>query len=172
MYCRHNIRKRATTCGSTATRPKAARDPRRCVKKMINEILNHRKILSFTIHEKDNCSLSLSSGYSLSIECLVRFVGGNNVFACANDHGHQFGLSVPFDSENKIQKAIANQEIADIEFNKSTGDLNLYFSSGVLQIICNSAGYENYQINGPDGLLIIIHGGKQLDTQPANTADR
>jgi hypothetical protein len=128
---------------------------------MIKEILNHRRIVSFSIHEKDNCGLALSGGYVLSIGCLVRFVGGENIFVCANDHGHLFGLTAPFDAEIKIQKAIENQEITDIEFNKNTGDLKLYFSSGVLQLICNSAGYENYVIDGPNDLCIVIHGGKQ-----------
>jgi hypothetical protein len=128
---------------------------------MMKEILNHRRILSFSIHEKDNCVLALSDSYTLSIECLVRFVNDKNIFICANDHGHVFGLKTPFDAESEIKKAIENKEIKDIEFNSNTGDLTLYLESGSLQIICNSTGYENYQLNGPDGLLIVINGGKQ-----------
>jgi len=127
----------------------------------MKEILNHKRILSFSIHEKDNCTLALSDGYSLSIECLARFVNDENIFICANDHGHAFGLKTPFDAESQIKKAIENKDIKDIEFNSNTGDLTLYLESGSLQIICTSAGYENYQLDGPNDLLIAIHGGKQ-----------
>jgi hypothetical protein len=128
---------------------------------MIKKILNHRRVISFSIHECNNCGLALSDGYALSIGCLVRFEGKENNFICTNDHGHKFGLTAPYDAEVKIKEAIENKEIKDIEFNMNTGDLNLYFDSGILQLISNSGGYENYQIDGPNDLLIVIHGGKQ-----------
>jgi hypothetical protein len=127
---------------------------------MTKEILIHRRIISFSIHE-NYCALALSGGYILSIECLVRFVGENNIFICASDHGHKFGLDAPFDAEKKIAAAIENKEINDINLNPDTGDLNIHLASGVIQVICNSSGYENYKIDGPDNLLIVIHGGKQ-----------
>ncbi len=128
---------------------------------MIKENLQYKRVISFSIHGKGTCALALSGSYTISIECLVRFVDNKNIFICANDHGQLFGLKNPFDAESKIKKAIENKEIKDIEFNKNTGDLNLHFDTGVFQIICNSAGYENYQVNGPDNLLTVVHGGKQ-----------
>lgn len=127
---------------------------------MIKDILNHKSVHSFSINDNGNCVLSLSGGYNLSTECLVRFIGGNN-FICNSDHGQKFGLAVPFNAESKINEAIAKQQVTDIKFDNYTGDLEIYFPTGILQIICNSAGYENYQLNGPDELLIVVHGGKQ-----------
>lgn len=127
---------------------------------MIEEILNHRQILDFSIHE-NYCALSLSGGYNLSIECLVRFIGDGDLFVCANDHGEPFGLNTPFNAEDQIRQQIKNKEVTSVKFDKNTGDLNIICSSGVLQITCNSVGYENYQINCPNSLLFVVHGGKQ-----------
>ncbi len=128
---------------------------------MIEKILKNKEINNFSILENNFCTLSLSDGYSITTECLVRFTGKNNEFICTTDHGHQFGLEGPFDAEKTIKKLIDNNNILEIEVNQNTGDISLFLESGVFQIICNSSGYECYQINGPNNLIIVGHGGKQ-----------
>lgn len=131
---------------------------------MITTILNNKRIIDFSIQEKNFCILSISDGYTITTECLVRYVGENNEFLCAEDHGHKFGLSSPFDAEKNIKELIKDKEIKKIDINQATGDIDIFLDSGVFQIICNSSGYECYQVNGPDNLTIIGHGGNQKDT--------
>ncbi len=128
---------------------------------MIEKILKNRSIIDFAIREFNFCSLSLSDGYSISTQSLARFVGKHDAFICVEDHGHKFGLDHPFDAEKAIKELIQNKTIQKINLNRDTGDLNLFIESGVFQIICRSAGYEAYQINGPNNLIIVAHGGKQ-----------
>ncbi len=131
---------------------------------MITTILTNKRIINFTIQENNFITLSISDGYTITTESLVRFIGGNNEFVCTEDHGHKFGLNSPFDAEKNIKDLIKEKEIKKIELNQATGDIDIFIDSGIFQIICNSSGYECYQVNGPDNLTIIGHGGNQNDT--------
>jgi hypothetical protein len=88
-------------------------------------------------------------------------VGSNGDFISSQDHGQMFGLTGPYDAAAKINKAIKSKEIKEVNLTEDTGDLTLIVESGRLEIICNSVGYECYQINGPDNLIIIGRGGNQ-----------
>jgi len=70
---------------------------------MIENILENRQVVDFSIREHNYCTLSLSDEYSISIECLVRFVGKDDNIICANDNVQEFGLGNPFDAEEKIK---------------------------------------------------------------------
>jgi hypothetical protein len=128
---------------------------------MIAQIIENKIVVNFSIRESNFCSLVLSGGYSITTESVVRFVGKNDNFICAHDHGHKFGLNRPFDAESKLKELLQNQSIRKVDLNIDTGDLNLFLDSGIFQIICDSSGYECYQINGPKNFIIIVHGGKQ-----------
>jgi hypothetical protein len=127
---------------------------------MIEKLLRNRTIIDFIIREYNSCSLSLNDGYSISTQSLFRFVGKND-FICVEDHGHKFGMDQPYDAEKAIKELIQNKTISKINFNNDTGDLNLVLETGTLQIICRSAGYEAYQIDGPNNLIMVVRGGKQ-----------
>jgi hypothetical protein len=71
-----------------------------------------------------------------------------------------FGLPAPFDAECAIQKQITGRKINKVTLGENTGDLTLFFDTGRLEIICNSSGYESYQIYGPENLIIIGRGGE------------
>lgn len=105
--------------------------------------------------------MPLSDGYAISAETQCRFVGKEGDFICSQDHGQKFGLAEPYDAAAEINKAIKGREIRDVEVNEETGDLTLFFDAGRLEIICCSAGYESWQINGPDNLIIIGRGGRE-----------
>ena len=128
---------------------------------MIREIIKGKIIIEFEILEHGFCSVSLSDGYAVSAETLCRFVGENGDFISSQDHGQMFGLAEPYDAEVKINKAIKGKEIKEAILTEDTGDLTFVVESGRFEIICNSAGYECYQINGPDNLIIIGRGGNQ-----------
>jgi len=105
--------------------------------------------------------MPLSDGYAVSAETLCRYVGRDGAFISSQDHGQQFGLAKPFDAAEKISTAIIGKEIKEVIFSEVTGDLTLVVEGGQLEIICNSAGYECYQINGPGNLIIVGRGGNQ-----------
>jgi hypothetical protein len=128
---------------------------------MIREIIKGKKIIEFEIFEHGFCSISLSDGYAISAETLCRFVGGSGDFISSQDHGQMFGLAEPYDAAEKINKAIKDKEIKEAKLTEDTSDLTLVVESGRLEIICNSAGYECYQVNGPDNLIIVCRGERQ-----------
>lgn len=127
----------------------------------MKEIIKGKIILGFEILEYGFCSISLSDGYAISMETLCRFVGGNGDFISSQDHGQMFGLTEPYDAAGKMNKAIKGKEIRDAHLSEDTGDLMLTIDGGRLEIICNSAGYECYQIHGPDNLIIVGRGGNK-----------
>jgi len=129
--------------------------------KMMKELLECKTILGFEILEHGFCTLPLSGGYAISAETLCRFIGQNGEFVSTQDHGQMFGLVEPYDAAEKINRAIKGKEIKETNLTEDTGDLTLVVDGGRLEIICNSAGYECYQVNGPDDLIIIGRGGRQ-----------
>jgi hypothetical protein len=128
---------------------------------LIQDLIKGRKIINFSILEHGFCSMPLSDGYSISIETLCRFVGLNGEFIASNDQGHLFGLSAPFDASVEMSKAIKGKTIQKVLFSKDTGDLVLALDCGRFEIVCSSAGYECYQLNGPDGFIVVVLGGRQ-----------
>ncbi len=120
------------------------------------------KYLGFEILEHGFCSITLSGGYSISTETLFRFIRQNGEFISTQDHGHRFGLTVAYDAADKIEKAIKGKEIIKADLAEDTGDLTLVVDGGRLEIICNSAGYECYQLNGPGNLIIVGRGGNTI----------
>lgn len=129
--------------------------------KMMKKILEGKTLLGFEILEHGFCSLPLSGGYAISAETLCRYVGENGEFITSQDHGQMFGLTEPYDAAEKINKAIKGKEIKKANFAEDTGDLTLIVDGGRLEILCNSTGYECYQVNGPDELIIVGRGGRQ-----------
>jgi hypothetical protein len=128
---------------------------------MIQEIIKGKKVIEFEMLEHGFCSISLSDGYAVSAETLYRFVGENGDFISSQDNGQMFGLAEPYDAAAKINKAIKGKAIKEVNLAEDTGDLTLVVDGGRIEIICNSAGYECYQVNGPENLIIVGRGGKQ-----------
>jgi hypothetical protein len=128
---------------------------------MIQDLITGKTILDFAMFEQGFCSISLSAGHSISIETLCRFVGLNGEFISSQDHWQLFGLSAPFDASAEISKSIKGKVIQDVQFSKETGDLVLFVDGGRLEILCSSAGYECYQLNGPENATIVVRGGRQ-----------
>ncbi len=67
-----------------------------------------------------------------------------------------------YDAADKIEKAIKSKQIIKADLAEDTGDLTLVVDGGHLEIICNSAGYEYYQLNGPGNLIIVGRGGNTI----------
>lgn len=125
----------------------------------IADILTGRIVQEFTIGEHGSSTVVLTGGVSLTHESLLRYIRQSGVFVSAEDHGQQFGLPTPYDAETEIRDRIVGRPIKRVEVAKETGDLFLRFDEGRIEIICTSAGYEAYQIHGPDNLIMVGRGG-------------
>lgn len=135
---------------------------------MIEKLITGRAVVDFRILEHGLCSLPLDGGYSLTIETLCRFVGRNGEFISFQDHEQLFGLPAPFDASIEISKAIKGKTIQKVRFAEATGDLTLIFEVGRLEIVCCSAGYECYQINGPKNIIVVRGGSRRPSNQRVN----
>jgi len=139
---------------------------------MISKLLKDKTVADFSILENNFCSLPLNDGYGLGIECLCRFIGDDGAFFSVDDHGQQFGLPAPFDAASEIKKRIKGKKIARVSLEEDTADLTLHFEGGRLELICNSSGYECYQLSGPDNFLLVERGGQSKPTEPIAAANR
>ena len=125
----------------------------------LGQLLTNRTVERFTIGDHGVSSLAISGGYLLSQGSLLRYVGNPGIFISSMDHKHQFGLPAPYDAEQDIHSRIAGKTIRRVEIAPGTGDLTLHFDDGRVEIICTSAGYEAYQICGPDNFIMVGRGG-------------
>jgi len=134
----------------------------------IVDILINCTVEGFSIGEHGVCSITLSGGISLTQESLLRYVG-SGVFISAEDHLQQFGLPAPYDAEKDIRGRIVGKVIRRVEIARDTGDLTLTLDDGRIEIICTSAGYEAYQVYGPDNLIMVGRGGCEEISEPDAT---
>jgi hypothetical protein len=126
---------------------------------IIADLLSNRTIERFAILEHGVCSLTITGGYALNQESLLRYVGKDGTFISSFDHKHRFGLPAPFDAERDIREKIEGKVIRRVEVSSETGDLNLWIDDGRIEIICTSRGCEAYQLYGPENLIIVGRGG-------------
>ena len=131
----------------------------------IVEILTNRTVEGFAIGEHGFCSITFSGGVSLTQESLLRYVGQSGVFISAEDHRQQFGLPAPYDAEQDIRSKMVGKVIRRVEIARDTGDLTLNLEDGRVEIICTSAGYEAYQVCGPNNLIMVGRGGCEEDSE-------
>ena len=130
------------------------------------DILTKRTVSNFTVHEHGHCVVSFAGDYSLSFECLGRFVGHDGEFHTTRDHGHQFGMAQPLDVARTIGEKIEGRVIEKALVRDDTGDICLHFSTGILEVICDSSGYEAYQLSGPNDFRVVGRGGQKESNQP------
>jgi hypothetical protein len=106
---------------------------------------------------------------SLRIHFFGKYIGKSGDFISVEDHQQQFGLSSPYDAEQNIQDKIVGKEIKRVEWSSETGDLTLVLDDGRIEIICTSAGYEAYQLYGPDNLIMVGRGGSKEMSEPVDS---
>lgn len=139
---------------------------------MLSQILTGKTVLSVEILDHGFCSVALSEGFHLSFESLGRFIGTDGTFITTQDHGHRFGLSTPFDAAAHMKERLKGRKIERVTVRSDTNDLILWFSSGSLEVLCTSSGFEAYQVRGPQNLIVVARGGKEEPNQsPELTAE-
>lgn len=138
----------------------------------IKQQLLGRTIESFTINERNHCGITISGGFTLCTESLVRYLGADGYFLTVEDHQQQFGLPSPIDAQKEIESRIKKKEIIDVSIDMGTGDLRISLTDGFIEAIATSSGYEHFQLEGPNSLMIGM-GGKQTTEQGAcHNADK
>ena len=124
----------------------------------ISLIIN-RSVESVERWEALPCVVKLSGGYRIQIEGLWRLLCDGALTRTSEDDGQRFGLSQPVDAIAELSKAIIGRTVDSIEVDAGTADLTLSFGRTVLQAISTSAGYEAWQVNGPEGTVAVGQGG-------------
>jgi len=110
--------------------------------------------------EHSHCLIGLSDSYSLGCGSLLRYIGNDGVFITNQDHGQWFGLGEPYNAESEIENRIKGKIIKSVAMRAETGDLELRVDDASIEVICSSLGYENWQLDGPNGFIMARHGGK------------
>jgi hypothetical protein len=121
---------------------------------MVDHLLTNRSINNFEIWDH-SCSVGMDGGYSLNCGSLLRYVDNDGKFITSADHGHKFGLPDVYDAQDKIGCRIKGKLIESVEINKATADLTLFLDDARLELLCSSVGYENWQLYGPDGFVVV-----------------
>lgn len=124
----------------------------------IAQLLN-RTVESVERWEALPCVVKLSGGYRLQIEGLWRLLSDGTLTRTSEDEGQRFGLPVAVDSISELSRALVGRTIGSAEVVPGTADLILSFGHHVLQAISTSAGYEAWQVEGPEGTVVVGQGG-------------
>jgi len=126
---------------------------------MVSDLLTNRVIERFEIWEYSYCSIRIEGGYALACESWLRYAGKDGAFITNQDHGQSFGLTKPYDAANEIENRIRGKVIQSVEVRIDTGDVTLHLDDGRVELLCSSNGYENWQLYGPNGFVIVGHDG-------------
>jgi hypothetical protein len=130
---------------------------------MIERLLADRSIESFQICEHWS-SVGIEGGYAVGCGALLRYIGKDRVFITNEDHGQLFGLGAPYNAESEIESRTRGKVIKSAEIELDTGDLTLRLEDGCIEIVCSSVGYENWQLSGPNGFVMVGYGGGRTVT--------
>jgi hypothetical protein len=105
------------------------------------------------------CVVQLSGGYRLQIEGLWRLLADGNLACTGEDDGQFFGHMSPVDAISVLSVGLIGCPLHSVEVVPGTADLILGFGRHVLQVVSNSAGYEAWQVEGPQGTVAVGQGG-------------
>ena len=110
-------------------------------------------------------AFDLGQGWDIAVSCHWRLVSNEGIAVTDEDDGQWFGLSEPVNSAARANDLIEGATIMSAEVDRLTADLSLSFSNGFrLDLIANSAGYENWQCSystgDGSGTAIALGGGE------------
>jgi hypothetical protein len=101
-----------------------------------------------------------AGGVSIVAGCHWRLVNGNRLIVTDQDNGHWFGHGKPVDAAAVVQLELNDTSVSEVEFSQIS-DLVLGFTNGLaLQVLVSSAGYENWNVYGPDDSHTFAIGGE------------
>jgi hypothetical protein len=96
-----------------------------------------------------------SGALNFQVGCLWRLIVLGRIAITGEDHGQQFGLPAPVDCVKVLRQHVIGASVTDVKVRTGTLDVSLEFGTGtILEVIPNSAGYEAWQLNGRDILIV------------------
>ncbi len=116
-------------------------------------LLGHR--LDDVVKHDFTWEFIFSERHRLQVESLWRLVVSGRLLVTSEDHGHQFGLPARVDCLSELRQQIIGATIENVRVRSGTIDITLDFGSErILEVITTSAGYEAWQVGGPDVLIV------------------
>jgi hypothetical protein len=101
--------------------------------------------------------------FSVSVECLWRVTDANRIVVTSEDQDQRFGLPEPIDAARRARLAIGDNPVVDVKLRGPARDLLIVFANGaMLEVLPNSAGYENWHFFAEDGREGRVLGGGSL----------
>lgn len=97
-----------------------------------------------------SAQIKLSDGTFVRVD-YWRLLINNKAGVSSFDHGQKYGLPAPIDSISHLQDRLRNRRVVDAELDLRIGDLFLRFDEGVELQLLNLTGYEDWEIQFPDG---------------------
>jgi hypothetical protein len=94
--------------------------------------------------------LYFSDGSRLRTE-YWRILFENKISITSFDHKQQYGLPAPIDAFAQIAEALDGRAVREAKRDARTGDLIISFDVGVELQVFNFTGYEDWEINFPNG---------------------
>jgi len=127
------------------------------LKWMIGSSLRNARKIEYT------WSFQFDNGAAITVtESPWRLVGPDAIVVTSEDHGHQFGLPVPVNAEQTLNRNLVGKAVKNIIVKETTGDLILIIGTSSLEFLCLSTGYEAWHLTSTNLELVCVGGGRVL----------
>ena len=112
--------------------------------------------------EPHSWRLLLSKGGKCSMDAGIwRLSTREGIVACAEDHGHPFGLPQPVDVRELALTALGQARVTSATVGEFAPDLVLRFEGGlVLELLTTSFAYECWEVADPSGRHVVVNGSR------------
>jgi hypothetical protein len=90
----------------------------------------------------------------------------------SDDHGQQFGLPKVIDAPRNVLEVVKDRSVEAATVAAGTADLTIDFGDGIrLEVFNDSAGYEGWVLNAPEGRWLVAQGGGRLVSSKSELTD-
>jgi len=118
------------------------------------------------IHRDDEAQqwvFDFGEGHVLQVSSPWRLLVKSRIMVGSLDDGQVFGLSEAVDAGNTVSDVTRNRIVKTATVSDITADLSIDFGDDIrLEVFNNSAGYEGWVLNVPDGRALVAVGGGGL----------
>ena len=113
--------------------------------------------------EVDQWCFAFQERVSLQVTSTWRIVAKGEIVLARDDNGQKFGRSAPILAAIEARPFLIGSRVSKFSVAPDTADLRLDFESGArLEVFNDSSGYEAWQFNAPEGLVMVAQGGGKL----------
>lgn len=113
--------------------------------------------------ETDEWLFDFGGSYVLQVSAPWRLVTASVIAVEHDDHGGQSGRSEAVDAARSVRAVVDDRAVVKATVAGGTADLTIDFGDGIrLEVFNDSAGYEGWILNAPDGQWLVAQGGGRL----------